>query len=83
MDQSKYEKVLLGGMTSFAENLFDLASDQEGDDDSVYQNVKYYLQNLDPQILGMVVRDVLEQHRNGLPLRTNYEINDGYFCIRN
>ena len=28
MDQSKYEKILLGGMTSFAENLFDLASDQ-------------------------------------------------------
>ena len=83
MDQTKYEKILLGGMTSFAESLFDLASDQEGDDDSVYQNVKYYLQNFDPQVLGMVVQDVLEKHRNGLPLRTNYEISDGYFCIRN
>ena len=83
MDQSKYEKILLGGLTSFAENLFDLASDQEGDDDSVYQNVKYYLQNYDPQILGMVVQDVLEKHRNGLPLRTNYKISNGYFRISN
>ena len=48
MDQSKYEKILLISMISFAESLFDLASDQEGDDDSVYQNVKYCLQNFDP-----------------------------------
>ena len=83
MDRSKYEKILLSSMTSFAESLFDLASDQEGDDDSVYQNVKYYLQNYDPQILGMVVQDVLEKHRNGLPLRTNYKISNGYFSISN
>ena len=82
MELTKYQRITLSNAKLLGSSLYEFVTETHEDIEDTFNNLKWTLSNLDPQIAGRVVQYILTQVREGGENVTPIDIDEeGYFVL--
>jgi len=82
MELTKYQRITLSDAKLLGSSLYEFVTGTHEDIEDTFNNLKWTLSNLDPQIAGRVVQHILTQVREGGENVTPIDIDEeGYFVL--
>ena len=82
MELTKYQRITLSNAKLLGSSLYEFVTDSQEDIEDTFNNLKWTLSNLDPQIAGRVVQYILAQVREGGENVAPIDIDEeGYFVL--
>ena len=82
MELTKCQRIALSNAKLLGQSLYAFIGETDADLEDVFNNLKWTLSSLDPEIAGSVVQYTLRQILEGQENLTPFEVDDeGYFVI--